>query len=36
MVPEAEYIELDGVGHCPQLEVPVEVAELIAGATRLA
>jgi pimeloyl-ACP methyl ester carboxylesterase len=28
-VPDAEWVELDGVGHCPQLDVPVEVAELI-------
>lgn len=35
-LPEAEYIELEGVGHCPQLEVPIEVAELIAGTARLA
>jgi len=34
--PEAEYIELDGIGHCPQLEVPLEVAELIAGTARQA
>ncbi len=35
-LPEAEYVELDGSGHCPQLEVPLEVAELIAGTARLA
>ncbi|MBN8866242.1 MAG: alpha/beta fold hydrolase [Solirubrobacterales bacterium] len=34
-LPGAEYVELDGVGHCPQLEVPLEVAELIAGTARL-
>lgn len=34
-LPAAEYIELEGVGHCPQLEVPLEVAELIAGTARL-
>jgi len=28
-VPGAEWIELDGVGHCPQLDVPVEAAQLI-------
>ena len=35
-LPAAEFIELDGIGHCPQLEVPAEVAELIAGTARLA
>ncbi|HZU41022.1 MAG TPA: alpha/beta hydrolase [Solirubrobacteraceae bacterium] len=29
--PHAEWIELDGVGHCPQLDVPAEAAELILG-----
>jgi hypothetical protein len=24
---------LDGVGHCPQLDVPLETAELILGHT---
>jgi pimeloyl-ACP methyl ester carboxylesterase len=28
-VPHAEWVELVGVGHCPQLDVPLEVAELI-------
>jgi pimeloyl-ACP methyl ester carboxylesterase len=27
----ADWIELDGVGHCPQLDVPLETAELILG-----
>jgi pimeloyl-ACP methyl ester carboxylesterase len=31
--PQAEWIELDGVGHCPQLEVPLETAQLILGFT---
>ncbi len=31
--PTAEWIELDGVGHCPQLDVPVEAAQLILGFT---
>ncbi len=35
-LPNADYIELEGVGHCPQLEVPVEVSELIAGTARMA
>jgi len=30
-LPNADWVELDGVGHCPQLDVPVETAELIAG-----
>jgi pimeloyl-ACP methyl ester carboxylesterase len=25
--------ELDGVGHCPQLDVPLETAQLILGFT---
>lgn len=31
--PHAEWIELDGVGHCPQLDVPRETAQLILGLT---
>jgi pimeloyl-ACP methyl ester carboxylesterase len=31
--PQAEWIELDGVGHLPQLDVPLETAELILGVT---
>jgi len=30
-LPRAEWIPLDGVGHHPQLEVPLETAELILG-----
>jgi pimeloyl-ACP methyl ester carboxylesterase len=30
-VPQADWVELDGVGHCPQLDVPVEAAQLILG-----
>ena len=30
-VPQADWVELEGVGHCPQLDVPLESAELIAG-----
>lgn len=29
----AEWIELDGIGHCPQLDVPDEAAQLILGFT---
>ena len=32
--PTADWIELDGVGHCPQLDVPTEAAQLIAGFAR--
>jgi pimeloyl-ACP methyl ester carboxylesterase len=32
-LPHAEWVELDGVGHCPQLDVPLETAELILGLT---
>jgi pimeloyl-ACP methyl ester carboxylesterase len=32
-LPHADWIELDGVGHCPQLDVPVEMAQLIDGHT---
>ncbi len=31
--PHADWVELDGVGHCPQLDVPIEAAELILGVT---
>jgi pimeloyl-ACP methyl ester carboxylesterase len=29
--PHAEWIEISGAGHCPQLDHPTETAELIAG-----
>ena len=29
----ADWVELDGVGHCPQLDVPLEAAQLILGFT---
>jgi pimeloyl-ACP methyl ester carboxylesterase len=32
-LPQADWVELDGVGHCPQLDVPVETAQLILGFT---
>jgi pimeloyl-ACP methyl ester carboxylesterase len=28
-LPHADWVELEGVGHCPQLDVPVETAQLI-------
>jgi pimeloyl-ACP methyl ester carboxylesterase len=31
--PHADWVELDGVGHCPQLDVPLEAAQLILGFT---
>jgi pimeloyl-ACP methyl ester carboxylesterase len=33
-LPHADWIELDGVGHCPQLDVPLETAQLILGFTQ--
>ena len=32
-LPQAEYVELEGIGHCPQLDVPLETAQLILGVT---
>jgi pimeloyl-ACP methyl ester carboxylesterase len=32
-LPHADWVELDGVGHCPQLDVPLEAAQLILGAS---
>ena len=32
-LPTAEFVELEGVGHCPQLDVPLETAQLILGFT---
>lgn len=32
-LPRADWVELDGVGHCPQLDVPLEAAQLILGVT---
>jgi pimeloyl-ACP methyl ester carboxylesterase len=32
-LPHADWIELEGVGHCPQLDVPLETAQLILGFT---
>ncbi len=28
-LPTADYVELEGIGHCPQLDVPAEAASLI-------
>jgi pimeloyl-ACP methyl ester carboxylesterase len=32
-LPHADWIELEGIGHCPQLDVPLEAAQLILGFT---
>lgn len=32
-LPHADWVELDGVGHCPQLDVPRETAQLVLGFT---
>jgi len=31
--PQADWIELEGIGHCPQLDVPLQTAELVLGFT---
>ena len=33
-VPNADWVVLDDVGHCPQLDVPTETAQLILDFTR--
>jgi pimeloyl-ACP methyl ester carboxylesterase len=30
-LPHADWVLLDGIGHCPQLDVPIEAAQLILG-----
>jgi pimeloyl-ACP methyl ester carboxylesterase len=32
-LPHADWVELDGVGHCPQLDVPAPTADLVLGFT---
>lgn len=32
-LPQADWVELDGIGHCPQLDVPLVAAQLILGFT---
>ena len=32
-LPNADWVVLDGVGYCPQLDVPLDTAELILGFT---
>ncbi len=33
-LPHADWVELEGIGHCPQLDIPLETAQLILGLTR--
>jgi pimeloyl-ACP methyl ester carboxylesterase len=33
VLPQADWVVLDDVGHCPQLDVPLEAAQLILGFT---
>jgi pimeloyl-ACP methyl ester carboxylesterase len=33
-IPQAEWVELDGAGHCPQLDHPLETAQLILDFAR--
>ncbi len=33
LFPQADWVVLDDVGHCPQLDVPLETAQLILGFT---
>jgi pimeloyl-ACP methyl ester carboxylesterase len=32
-LPHADWVELEGVGHCPQLDVPIEAAQLVLDFT---
>jgi pimeloyl-ACP methyl ester carboxylesterase len=32
-LPHADWVELEGIGHCPQLDIPLETAQLILGFT---
>jgi pimeloyl-ACP methyl ester carboxylesterase len=32
-LPHADWVTLDGIGHCPQLDLPLEAAQLILGFT---
>jgi pimeloyl-ACP methyl ester carboxylesterase len=32
-LPHADWVQLDGAGHCPQLDIPLETAQLILGFT---
>jgi pimeloyl-ACP methyl ester carboxylesterase len=32
-LPHADWVEMEGIGHCPQLDTPLETAQLILGFT---
>jgi pimeloyl-ACP methyl ester carboxylesterase len=32
-LPHADWVELEGIGHCPQLDIPLETAQLILSFT---
>jgi pimeloyl-ACP methyl ester carboxylesterase len=32
-LPHADWVELEGIGHCPPLDIPLEAAQLIMGFT---
>jgi len=32
-LPHADWVELEGTGHCPQLDLPLETAQLVLGHT---
>jgi pimeloyl-ACP methyl ester carboxylesterase len=32
-LPQADWVELEGIGHCPPLDIPLEAAQLILGFT---
>jgi pimeloyl-ACP methyl ester carboxylesterase len=32
-LPQVDWVLLDRIGHCPQLDVPIEAAQLILGFT---
>lgn len=34
LIPHADWVEMDGIGHCPQLDDPIAAAELILGFTK--
>ena len=34
-LPHADWVVLEGIGHCPQLDIPLETAQLILGLTAL-
>ena len=35
-LPHADWVEFDGIGQCPQLDAPLETAQLIRGDTAAA